>query len=883
MGNSLPAVNLGTARTATAVTAGRSQTCARLDTGAMKCWGGNDAGQLGVGGTTSRGDAAGEMGDNLPTVALGDGRTATVVSTGGGHSCALLDNGTVRCWGLNSSGQLGLGDSLPRGDGANEMGDNLPTVSLGAGRTATAIAAGANHTCALLDNATVKCWGLNASGRLGLGDVASRGDGAGEMGDSLPAVSLGTGRTATAIAAGSSHTCALLDNATVKCWGANTNGQLGLGDTAIRGDGAGEMGDSLPTVSLGTGRTATAIAAGNSYTCALLDNASVKCWGRNGSGRLGLGDTADRGDAAGEMGDSLPTVSLGTGRTATAIAAGNSYTCALLDNASVKCWGRNGSGRLGLGDTADRGDAAGEMGNSLPTVSLGTGRTATSVTAGSQHTCARLDNATVKCWGSNTNGRLGLGDTLARGDAAGEMGNSLPAVSLGTGRSATSVTAGSQHTCARLDNATVKCWGVNTSGELGQGDVLARGDAAGEMGDSLDPVALGSAALSGISGTVTEAGSGARVGGAFVVAMRPSDFSIAGGAVADSGGNYSIELPPGGYFLYLIDPGDRHAAAFFGAPAVVTAASPGLVDADPTMAPTRGTVTATVTEEGTGTPIAGAMVLTLSGSTGLPERGVVANGSGVASVPDLRAGTHFVGRLDPSGNHATEFHPNSPNVPDATPVPVTAGGSTAANGALATQTATPAGVNLTGTITETGTGSPLAGVFVIAMHAADFRLARATVTNGSGGYTLSVQAGAYKLAFVDATGLHQMEWHNNQPASNIGAAASVSAPAVTNASLDPSTGSLSGTVTDEATAAPLPGAWVFAIGPTGLAGGTVTALNGSYRISGLPPGTYRATIVDPSGDRVQEYFDDSIDFAGATLIGVGPGSNFINIDAALGG
>jgi len=98
----------------------------------------------------------------------------------------------------------------------------------------------------------------------------------------------------------------------VKCWGSNYSGQLGLGDTNNRGDGPGEMGDNLPAVDLGTGRTATAISCKNSYCCALLDNKSVKCWGYNGSGQLGLGDTNNRGDASGEMGDNLPAVDLGS-------------------------------------------------------------------------------------------------------------------------------------------------------------------------------------------------------------------------------------------------------------------------------------------------------------------------------------------------------------------------------------------------------------------------------------------------------------------------------------------------------------------------------------------------------------------------------------------
>jgi len=171
------------------------------------------------------------------------------------------------------------------------------------------------------------------------------------------------------------------------------------------------------------------IATGTYHTCAILDDKSVKCWGDNGYGQLGLGDRIARGGAPGQMGENLTAVDLGTGRSATAIAAGQSHTCAILDDASVKCWGDNYYGKLGLGDTNRRGDESGEMGDNLPAVDLGTGRSATAIAVGSQHTCAILDDKSVKCWGSGS--QLGLGDYNARGDASGEMGDNLPAVDLG--------------------------------------------------------------------------------------------------------------------------------------------------------------------------------------------------------------------------------------------------------------------------------------------------------------------------------------------------------------------------------------------------------------------------------------------------------------------
>ena len=354
------------------------------------------------------------------------------ISSGKYHTCALLEGNSVKCWGFNGSGQLGLGDTSNRGDNANEMGDKLPKVDLGTGRTAKAISLSVHHACAILDDDSVKCWGQNIYGLLGLGDVKGRGESANEMGDKLPKVDLGTGRTAKAISTGYLHTCALFDDNSVKCWGYNGHGELGLGDKTDRGDNANEMGDKLSKVDLGTGRTAKAISTDDDHTCAILDDNSVKCWGYNGSGQLGLGDTTARGDNTNEMGDKLSKVDLGTGRTAKAISAACSHTCVVLDDESVKCWGYNGGGELGLGNTTVRGDNANEMGNDLPKVDLGAGRTAKALSAACSHTCVALDDESVKCWGYNDYGQLGLGDTAARGDDANEMGDNLPKVDLST-------------------------------------------------------------------------------------------------------------------------------------------------------------------------------------------------------------------------------------------------------------------------------------------------------------------------------------------------------------------------------------------------------------------------------------------------------------------
>lgn len=414
----------------TAIGAGPVHSCALFDTGAIKCWGRNELGELGVGDTEARGDDPDELGDALPAVNLGSGRRATSVAVGSAMSCALLVDGAVKCWGSGFLGALGLGDDMHRGASSSQLGDALPEVDLGPGAIAVRLWQGF-RTCAFLDNGALKCWGGNQYGQLGLGDTLSRGDEPGEMGDALPPIDLGTDRTLVDLALGTSHGCALLENGTVKCWGNSFTGQLGLGDTDTRGDGPGEMGDALPAVDLGANARAEGVAAGQRHSCALLEGGAVKCWGLNGSGMLGVAAGADRlGDEPGEMGDALPVVDLGTDVRAMRIVAGTQHTCALLEDGRVKCWGDNQHGQLGLGDTNVRGDEPGEMGDALPIVDLGTGRTALQLTTSGNHTCALLDNDQVKCWGDNQYGQLGLGDTNARGDQPGEMGDALPAVNL---------------------------------------------------------------------------------------------------------------------------------------------------------------------------------------------------------------------------------------------------------------------------------------------------------------------------------------------------------------------------------------------------------------------------------------------------------------------
>lgn len=240
----------------------------------------------------------------------GGDRKAAAISTNGEHTCAVLDDGSITCWGDNTYGQLG-GESVGLTGHTN--------LNLGPGRTATAIAAGNYHVCAILDDGSVSCWGSNDAGQLGDGTDENR---------TTPGTTVDLGGEAIAITSGRLHTCALLKNGSVSCWGSNGAGQLGDGTKDSR---------NTPTLteSFGTNRTAIHITAGVYHTCAILDNGSVSCWGDNEYGALG--------NPSPFIDNSHPslTESLGDGRTATMLNAGLDYTCALLDDGSVSCWGRN--------------------------------------------------------------------------------------------------------------------------------------------------------------------------------------------------------------------------------------------------------------------------------------------------------------------------------------------------------------------------------------------------------------------------------------------------------------------------------------------------------------------------------------------------------------
>jgi alpha-tubulin suppressor-like RCC1 family protein len=383
------------------------------------------------------------------------------LDAGENDTCAVLSDGNLDCWGYNGEGELGYGNTDSVGD--DETPASVGPVDFGAGRTVKAVSAGTYHTCALLDDGAVRCWGYGADGRLGYGNPSNVSSPA-----SVGPVDLG-GAKATAISAGGGHTCAIRADGSVVCWGYGFEGELGydnpmnLGDVSTPGS---------QTVDLG-GAKATAISAGGLHTCAILQGVSgqggpVRCWGFGVFGQLGYGNTLNVGDGPNADGSMDPSpdfgspVYLGPGRAAVAISAGASYTCAILDNGSVLCWGNGAQGQLGYGNTDNVG-AKGYPGLIGP-VDLG-GRTAKAISAGDDHTCAILDNGSVLCWGDGSYGELGYGNTNSVGDA--QTPASAGPVDLGPGRTAVAISSGGSHTCALLDDGSVRCWGYGAYGQLG--------------------------------------------------------------------------------------------------------------------------------------------------------------------------------------------------------------------------------------------------------------------------------------------------------------------------------------------------------------------------------------------------------------------------------
>ncbi len=382
---------------------------------------------------------------------------AVEISAGGTHTCALASNERVYCWGSNEDGQLGRGDV-----GGSSA---LPGVVVGLGGAGTlervrSIRAGANYSCALLNDGSIACWGGNEYGQLGNGSF-------GTTDQPIPALVHGSSSGsplagADQITTGGTHACART-GFTAVCWGFNTNGQIGANLSA-----------STRNVTFATpvlAETGTAsltpiveISAGDRHTCALA-GMDAYCWGSGLAGRLGNGGTS---------GSTRPVRVLGLGGTgplndATQIASGNTHSCASTSSA-VLCWGSNYSGQLGTGASGagmDQVFPVRVLGPDAPTYL----DAANELGLGNGTSCARLADQLL-CWGDNEQGQLGNG-----GSGFGSVGvHADPVLSVdGTMPLAVShFSAGPSHACAIDGNGAPHCWGRNLNGQLGDGSMNMR-------------------------------------------------------------------------------------------------------------------------------------------------------------------------------------------------------------------------------------------------------------------------------------------------------------------------------------------------------------------------------------------------------------------------
>lgn len=375
-----------------AVRAGGIHTCVLREDGSVVCWGRGNFGELGYGDE----DEVGDDEDPADVGPVNFGGSATQLALGFSSTCVLMETGAVRCWGSGNRGTLGYGHEVRIGD--DEVPATAGVVDIG-GRVQRLVS-GYSRTCVILAEGELRCWGDGSDGSLGYGTLDNVGD------DETPA-SVGdvpVGGKVVDVALGSTHTCALLDSGSVRCWGTGPDFELGYGHVDVIGDD--EVPESVGFVDVGG--TVVQLVAGMNHTCALLVNGAVRCWGAGLFGVLGHGNTETIGND--ETPSSAGDVPLG-GRVVQ-LTAGGTHNCAIMEEGSVRCWGIGVGGRLGYGNKMYVGDD--ETPASAGDVELG--ERVMEIAAGDAHTCALLVSGAVRCWGDGGLGRLGYGDTEDVGD-----------------------------------------------------------------------------------------------------------------------------------------------------------------------------------------------------------------------------------------------------------------------------------------------------------------------------------------------------------------------------------------------------------------------------------------------------------------------------------
>lgn len=385
------------------------------------------------GGDDGEADAA-QNGDACPEASC---RKTLAVTAGYNHACALMSDGTVECWGQNVYGQLGNATGVtcsgpscvdldgtvtwPPGYEASVPLEYPPTLVSGLAGV-TAIAAGNNHTCAVLSDGTVRCWGYNVDGQLGNGTTAS----------SYAPTQVSDLANVAGVSASFEYTCAWRTDGTVVCWGTDDADELGSTVTTTCEDSDDHWCSTTPVAVPGVvGAKAVAAAAG--FACALLADGTLTCWGQT------------QGIGSAETPSQLPVVAGAT----SVVGSFGDHACVVLNDATADCWGRNAAGELGRGMLSGP-SPWGWTPTPAPVIGL-SGVMAMAV--GTYFTCALVSGGTVDCWGYNGVGALGR-------DLVGTSLTVQPGPPL---TNVSAITAGSGLACALLGNGTVQCWGDGDS------------------------------------------------------------------------------------------------------------------------------------------------------------------------------------------------------------------------------------------------------------------------------------------------------------------------------------------------------------------------------------------------------------------------------------